>query len=168
MNAHERKLLHMLKVQDGMIKRGNVRRTINQFVLEFGWWYNPVTLPKRVAMGTQNECVKNAFDLCLADQSFTYCEGFVIVEESESPTHHAWVTDGTGAAIDNTLRLPGVAYAGVPFKRFFVNVTNVKNNAAIKLIDDDMNGWPLLCELGDRPHEWLEHAGAGRTRITHN
>jgi hypothetical protein len=68
--------------------------------------------------------------------------------------------------IDNTLREPAAAYAGVPFRTKFLNVNLLKNRAAvICLLDDFMNDWPMLGELGDRPDEWFEARGKGVARV---
>ena len=78
---------------------------------------------------------------------------------------HAWATDGRGRAIDNTWPKPGVAYAGVPFRSLFVNMTALKNRATVSLLDDYQNNYPLRGELGDRPDEWLDLRGRGTERV---
>jgi hypothetical protein len=130
-----------------------LKRTCQQFVLEYGWWYEPVELPKKMCLGTPNECHKNATDLMLADDSLIYCEGYALFESGMTPTIHAWVTDGKGRAIDSTWPKPGVAYAGIPFKSVFVSMTMLKNRAMISLLDDWQNSYPLRGELGDRSNE---------------
>lgn len=121
----------------------------------------PAELPKGIALGAPQECHKNAVDLVLADDSLIYCEGYALFKGTSLPVLHAWVTNGKGAAIDNTWPQPGVAYAGVPFKTQFVNMTALKNHAIISLLDDYQNGYPLRGDLGDRPDEWLERRGGG-------
>jgi hypothetical protein len=142
-----------------------LKRTFQEFVLEYGWWYEPAELPMKSATGTPRECHKNAADLALADDSLIYCEGYALFKSGSLPTLHAWVTDGHGNAIDNTWPHPGVAYAGVPFTSFFVNMTALKNHATISLLDDYQNNYPLRGDLGDRPDEWLEIRGRGTERI---
>jgi hypothetical protein len=75
------------------------------------------------------------------------------------------VTDGNGNATDNTWAQPGDAYAGVPLTLDFVTVTTLKNHAAISLLDDFQNGFPLLGDLGDRPVQWLELRGRGTRKL---
>ena len=133
--------------------------------MDYGWWYEPVQLPQQIALGTPQQCHKNATDLALADDSLIYCEGFAQVNSGSLPRLHSWVTDGLGRAIDNTWSRPGVAYAGVPFKSFFVNMTALKNQATISLLDDWENGYPLRGDLGDRPDEWFELRGRGTARV---
>jgi hypothetical protein len=58
-----------------------------------------------------------------------------------------------------------VAYAGVPFKSLFVNMTALKNRATVSLLDDYQNNYPLRGDLEDRPDEWLELPGRGTERI---
>ncbi len=103
--------------------------------------------------------------LLLPDDSLIYCEGYALFKNGSLPTLHAWVTDGKGRAIDTTWPQPGVAYAGVPFQTFFVNMTALKNQATISLLDDYQNNWPLGGDLGDRPHEWLEPRGRGTRKV---
>jgi hypothetical protein len=142
-----------------------LKRTCQQFVLEYGWWYEPVDLPKRITLGTPEQFHTNASNLMLAENSLIYCEGYALFESGMTPTIHAWVTDGRGRAIDNTWSKPGVAYAGVPFKSLFVSMTTLKNHAIISLLGDWQNAYPLRGELGDRPEEWLELRGQGVRRL---
>lgn len=142
-----------------------LKRTFQEFVLEFGWWYEPADPPKELATGTPQECHKNSADLALADDSLFYCEGYALFRPGSLPTLHAWVTDGRGRAIDNTCPRPGVAYAGVPFKSLFVNMTALKNHATISLLDDYQNNYPLRGDLGDHPDEWLEQRGQGQGHL---
>jgi hypothetical protein len=142
-----------------------LKRTFQEFVLEYGWWYEPAQPDVKVATGTPQECHKNATVLALADDSLIYCEGYALFKSGSLPTLHAWVTDGRGRAIDNTWPQPGVAYAGVPFTSLFVNMTALKNQATISLLDDYQNNWPLRGDLGDRPDEWLEPRGRGIKRL---
>jgi hypothetical protein len=142
-----------------------LKRTFQEFVLEYGWWYEPSELDLNIATGTPQECHKNATDLALADDSLIYCEEYALFKSGSLPTLHAWVTDGQGRAIDNTCPKPGVAYAGVPFKSLFVNMTTLKNQATVSLLDDCQNNWPLRGDLGDHPGKWLELRGRGMARL---
>jgi hypothetical protein len=101
----------------------------------------------------------------MADDSLIYCEGYALFKGSSLPTLHAWVTDGQGTAIDNTWPQAGVAYAGVPFRVGFVSMTGLKNDAIGSLLDDYTNDYPLRGDLGDRPDEWLEPRGRGKSRV---
>ena len=143
-----------------------LKRTMEQFVLEYGWWKEPVEVPSEIEGATISECHKNATDLMLTDNSLIYCEGYALFQPGSLPTRHAWVTDGHGRAIDNTWPQSGVAYAGVPFKGFFVSMTGIKNHATISRLDYYQNGYPLRGELGDRPDEWLELRGRGLEKLT--
>jgi hypothetical protein len=141
------------------------KRTLQEFVLQYGWWYEPSELPSHIARGTPQECHKNAAFLAIEDDSLIYCEGYALFRNASAPRLHAWVTDGHGRAIDNTWPKSGVAYAGVPFQSLFVNMTALKNHATISLLDDYQNLYPLRCDLGDRPNEWLEERGRGIERL---
>jgi hypothetical protein len=141
------------------------KRTLHEFVLQYGWWYEPSVLPKQIARGTPQECYKNATFLTVEDDALIYCEGYALFSTDSAPRLHAWVTDGHGVAIDNTWPQSGVAYAGVPFRSVFVTMTALKNHATISLLDDYQNLYPLRSELGDRPDEWLEERGRGITRL---
>ncbi len=142
-----------------------LKRTMQQFVLDYGWWYEPAELPRDVPLGTPQECHKNAIDWAMDDDSLVYCEGLALSKGSSLPILHAWVTDGHGRAIDNTWPQPGVAYAGVPFRAGFVTLTALKNDAIGSLLDDYQNDYPLRGDLGDRPDEWLELRGRGTARV---
>lgn len=142
------------------------KRTFGQFVIEYGWWYQPASLPHGIEIGTPQQCHKNAHKFASEEDNFFYCEGFALYKDCRYPTLHAWVTDGLGNAFDNTWEKPGVAYAGVPFKEPFVTMTNLKNHATISLLDDWQNVYPLRGELGDRPDEWYEQRGHGVARLT--
>jgi hypothetical protein len=141
------------------------KRTLREFVLEYGWWYEPSVVPGWIAPGTPQECFKNAAFLTVDDDSLIYCEGYALFSGDSAPRLHAWVTDGNGCAIDNTWPQSGVAYAGVPFQSLFVNMTTLKNRATISLLDDYQNLYPLRCDLGDHPDEWLEERGRGIARL---
>jgi hypothetical protein len=143
-----------------------LKRTFEEFVLDYGWWYEPVELTAGIQRGTPNQCHKNASDLCGGDDSLIYCEGFALFKLGGQPTIHAWVTDGHGRAIDNTWPRPGVAYAGVPFKELFVTMTALKNHATVSLLDDYQNDYPLRGEQGDRPDDWLEPGGQGVSKLS--
>ena len=142
-----------------------LKRSFQDFVLEYGWWYEPTHVPKEIATGQSQECFKNAAELSKSDGSLIYCEGYALFKRGMLPTLHAWVTDGQGNAIDNTWPTPGVAYSGVPFKWNFVTMTALKNHAVVSLLDDWQNKWPLRDDLGDRPDEWLELRGQGTERV---
>jgi hypothetical protein len=167
MTATQSELLNLLRRSVALpAAKAFLKRTCQEFVLENGWWYEPIELDQKFATGTPQECSKNAVDLTLAHDSLIYCEGYALFKSGSLPTLHAWVTDGHGRAIDNTWPQPGVAYAGVPFKSLFVNLTSLKNHATISLLDDWQNNWPLRGDLGDRPDVWLELRGRGTARLS--
>jgi hypothetical protein len=164
-DAHDR-LLDLLRRSTSTSAASVIfRRTLQEFVLDYGWWYEPAVLPGRFPRGTPQECFRNAAFLALNDESLIYCEGYALFRHGSAPRLHAWVTDGTGRAIDNTWPQCGVAYAGVPFQSLFVNMTALRNRATISLLNDYRNLYPLRNELGDRPGEWLEERGRGTERL---
>lgn len=142
-----------------------LKRTLQEFVLEYGWWYEPVEPDRKIPKGTPQQCHTNATNLTLDDNSLIYCEGYALLKSGSQPCVHAWVTDGRGRAIDNTWPESGVAYAGVPFRSLFVTMTALKNRATVSLLDDYQNNYPLRGELGDRPEEWLDLRGRGTERV---
>jgi len=101
-----------------------------------------------------------------SDHSLTYCEGFVLNRTGKLPIHHAWVTDGTGRAIDNTLVESASAYFGVPFNTAFLCRYYLKTKDITSMLDDYEHHWPLLRRLGDKPEKWLEPKGCGLARLT--
>jgi hypothetical protein len=142
-----------------------LKRTLQQFVLDYGWWYEPAEFATKMATGTPNQCHTNAVALMHADHSLFYCEGYALFQSGTDPTIHAWATDGQGRAIDNTWPQPGVAYAGVPFRSLYVNMTALKNRAILSLLNNYQNNYPLRGDLGDRPDEWLDLRGQGMKRL---
>ena len=166
MTPEQKALLDFLKSSEPTpAAKALLKRTMQQFVLGYGWWYEPVKVPEYVPLGKLQECHKNAADLATANDSLVYCEGYALLKGSSLPTLHSWVTDCRGKAIDNTWPQPGVAYAGVPFLTGFVTMTALKNRAIGSLLDDYHNGFPLRGDLGDRPDEWLELRGRGSARV---
>ena len=142
-----------------------LKRTSCQFVLDYGWFYTPSRLSKLVGPGPEGECYKNALMLVLDNPKLTYVEGYAAGGGSH-PIRHAWATDGKGRVIDNTWRLSGSVYAGVPFKVAWVSSTGLKNKGIGSLIIDWEHDWPLLRELGDEPQKWLEMKGKGFRKVT--
>ena len=149
------------------LRAGNARRhpawkrTRYEFILEYGWWYEPSPLPEGIEANPPGQCFMNAFNLALDDDSLIYCEGVVLPLGGSIPVHHAWATDGTGRVIDSTVESLAGAYAGVPFNTMFLNHYHLRNREVVSLLDDYLHDWPMLCELGDRPREWLGHKGKG-------
>lgn len=158
----------LLNTQRTSAAKDRFLRTMEQFVLDYGWWYAPSPLPDQIESGTAQQCHKNAQILSTEHDGLIYCEGYALFKDGMSRTLHSWVTDGQGRAFDNTWPEPGVAYAGVPFKNLFVTMTNLKNHASISMLDDWQNNYPLRGELGDQPGEWYEQAGEGLSKISSN
>ena len=166
MNDLERELLDcLIESTPTEVAKSYFARTPERFVLDYGWLYEPTPVPPGIQPGTKNECHANAARLYSENNTFVYCEGFALLKSGATPRIHAWVTDGHGAAIDNTWPQPGVAYAGVPFKTIFVTLTTLKNQAFISLIDDYMNDYPLLRPAHLLTEEWFEDRGVGKVKI---
>jgi hypothetical protein len=164
MNEHEQSLWRQLTRDATRSPKWTHKQTPCGFVLEHGW-YAPDARPANLPAGTVNECFVNAFMLALDDPSLTYREGYAVAAEGGRRDHHAWVTDDSGRAIDVTWPTPGVAYAGVPFDTTFLNLSHLKNRAIICVIDDYVNNWPILGELGDHPERWAARCGKGNARL---
>jgi hypothetical protein len=163
----QRQLLTQFESRRGSINPNDPRsRTPSGFVLDHGWWYAPAAKPEHIAAGTPNECFANAFWLALDNPSLIYCEGFALDKGAMNMTHHAWVTDGEGRAIDTTWNRVGVAYAGVPFDVRWLNRRGLQQRSIICVLDDWQNNWPILGELGNRPDEWIEWRGCGVSKVT--
>ena len=94
------------------------KRALQEFVLEYGWWYAPSELPRQIARGTPQECFKNAAYLTIDDDSLIYCERYALFRNVSVPRLHAWVTDGRGRAIDNTWPKCGVDTVGTSLSSF--------------------------------------------------
>jgi hypothetical protein len=155
-------LLEFCRKNDALMKPSiALKRTVYGLLLEYGWWYEYDLLPEGIQYGKPQQCFDNAYDLMADRKDLIYCEGFAILGRSYKPAHHAWVTDGTGVAIDPTWRTGGVVYAGIPIKAFYAMATTVRNQPEKGFLNDWLNKYPLLGELGDRPTEWLEPKGKG-------
>jgi hypothetical protein len=166
MTEHQRELYDMLLTYPRTAAARKVqKRSPMEFVIQHGWWYEPGGATKDIQQGTVQECHKNAQLLASDRDSLTYCEGFALDKSGSLMVVHAWVTDGTGRAIDNTWDKPGIAYAGVPFKTSFIRLTCLKNKAHLSVIDDWMNDFPLLNGLGEKPEIWLDERGKGIGRV---
>jgi hypothetical protein len=164
LNQFEEAMLRQLRAKDSTNPKGYLKRTSCQFVNDYGWFYRPTPLPAGLELANENECYNNALNLALDNPSLTYVEGFA-AGPGGLRIHHAWVTDGNGRAIDNTWRVPGIVYAGVPFKCGFVSLTGLRNRGVGSLLDEYTNDWPLLRELSDLPDTWLQVQGKGLMRL---
>lgn len=143
------------------------RRTRYGLVLEYGFLYRPCALPPGMELGEPKRCFDNVYRAVLRSDlksSLVYCEGYAVGGSGE-PVDHAWLTDGSGRAIDITWADRGVAYAGIPFRTIFVLERCATSRPDKGFIDDWLNQFPLLRELGDRPSEWLEPDGRGTTKL---
>jgi len=166
MNEQQQKLYEqLLNAQPTSAAKARFLRSMEQFVLDYGWWYDPSPLPDGIERGPAQQCYKNAQILSAEYPGFIYCEGFALFKRIGIRVLHSWVTDGQGRAFDNTWPKHGVAYAGVPFNKSFVMDTYLKNHASISLLDDWQNNYPLRGELGDQPDKWYEQAGEGCAKI---
>jgi hypothetical protein len=165
LTQHEQAMLHQLRAGGGRPGNGVLRRSSCQFLLDYGWWYEPVSLPKDVAKGNPNECYQNALLLALERDELVYVEGFA-AGPGGLRIHHAWVTDGKGRAFDPTWNELGVVYVGVPFNAGWVSLRGLTNKGVGSVIDDLEDGFPLLDDLGDRPDEWMEPRGMGFIKVT--
>ncbi len=169
MNTDEEHLLQALHGRDALVKRpAFMKRSQYRFVIDYGHWFKPTPLPIAIDHGDEQQCFMNALDALEYDNSLIYVEGFALSSGSSLPIHHAWITDGSGRALDNTWVDPGVAYAGVPFRTEFLIETILKNEAILSLLDDWQNNWPILGSLGDTPCIWLETRGEGQAAIDHH
>ncbi len=166
MNEQQQQLYgHLFITEPTQAAKERFIRNCEQFVLDYGWWYDPAPSPDGIKIGTPRQCHKNAHDVAMEHDGLIYCERFALFKNGGTPTLHAWVTDGEGRAFDKTWKRSGVAYAGVPFKGLFVTMTNLKNRATISLIDDWQNDYPLRGELGERPDEWYEESRKGTAKL---
>jgi hypothetical protein len=167
MTQDEMRLLdRLLATRQSISARDPRKRTKSAFLLDYGSWYTPITLPANVRRGKKNQCFANAFWLAFDNPSLIYVEGVALDQGANNPTHHAWVTDGKGNAIDSTWDELGMAYAGVPFNLRWLNDRHVLRKAIVCVLDDWENHWPILCELGDRPQEWLDERGVGTAKLS--
>jgi hypothetical protein len=135
-----------------------------QFILDFGWWYEPAPLPEGISRAAPNECYKNALELAEAIDGLIYVEG-VVVGDGGLLVPHAWATDDKGHVLDPTLEPLGLAYAGVPLITSFVAGRASDYGFHVPMLDDWEHDWPLLRELFDRPDIWYESRAVGFRKL---
>jgi len=79
-SAHQNELLAFhQRSEPTPAAKAFLKRTFQEFVLEYGWcgcWYESAELPKRFALGTSQECHKNATDLMLAAMRTPFYDKF--------------------------------------------------------------------------------------------
>jgi hypothetical protein len=108
----------MLQAADTISLPGQEFATVEGIVLQYGRSFRPQPKPRHIHLGPEVTCFANAFVLAHRPR-LTYCEGFAL-NWSGVPAHHAWACDHKGRVIDNTWRMPGLEYFGVPFARQFL------------------------------------------------
>ena len=109
MTEHQQELYEMLLTYPRTAAARKVqKRSPMEFVIQHGWWYEPGGATKDIEQGTVQECHKNAQLLANDWDSLTYCEGFALDKSGSLIVVHAWVTDGTGRAIDSTWDRPAL------------------------------------------------------------
>jgi hypothetical protein len=84
----EQALLRQLRTKDSTNAKNILQRTSCQFVLEYGWFYEPAPVQEGVEMASEGECYNNALILALTDPSLIYVEGFA-ASEGGVRIHHA-------------------------------------------------------------------------------
>lgn len=125
--------------------------TIEAFVLEHGRQWQAAKRPAGQRKRRSQMCFMNATHLMHEDDSLTYVEGYAA---RFFPTLHAWCVTPDGVVVDLTWPDPQNSYYfGVPFKRSFVNATNLRRRY-YGLLDDPQQGWPLMRGVYE-PDEFL-------------
>ena len=112
------------------------------FVLEYGQEW-PVAPPvPRLRRGAMGECFKNAAQLASRQRGYTYCEGYAM---RMIPMLHAWCLDEQSRVVDPTWAdNEETVYFGVPFRLDYVLVRQVRTNSYVSMIDNYVEGHPLL------------------------
>ncbi len=88
-------------------------------VQKLGTYYTPKERPEGVPLGPSKQCFKNAFDLSMRNEDYTYVEGYATSSNIPIALAHAWVIDKNENVIDNTWQPAGSAYKGIPFNSEF-------------------------------------------------
>ena len=114
-NENDRRLLSLLQ---GVKHIGPVEwLRMYDWVLEFGRFFSPVSLPDHFKPGKRKACFFNAQTQVLISDRLVYVEGFAT---RGRVNQHAWVIDSSGTLIDTTWQQNhrnapvGTAYFGVP------------------------------------------------------
>jgi hypothetical protein len=111
-------LIQMLQAADKTCLPGQEFATVEGLVLRYGRSFRPQPKPRDVPLKPEGASFVNAFVLAERPR-LAYCEGFAL-GRSGVPVHHAWACDRKGRVIDNTWRVSGLEYFGVPLARQFL------------------------------------------------
>lgn len=113
-----------------------------KFILDHGYYYKSISLPKDVPMGTPKQCYHNAAILSLARDDLTYVEG---VARGILPVSHAWCINESNEVVDPTWSYdPTDEYFGIAFNREYLAKRVFKFKRTVPLIDDWEARWPLI------------------------
>ncbi len=125
----------------GKLPGGFVYLGYEDFLLQHGQTYYPMTYPSTMFRGAPRACFGNAIAIAVI-YGLPYVEGYAI-NECGFPIHHAWNADADGNVFDSTwLKYPGVSYFGVEFSAERADDATWNGDASV--LDDWMRGWPLL------------------------
>lgn len=94
---------------------GATYRNVYDLVAREGLDFAPREVPadlRRRRARRPKDCYYRAFTVALDRDDLLYVEGFALTELGS--VQHAWLTDGSGCAIDLAWRDPAVEYVGVP------------------------------------------------------
>jgi len=113
-------------------------------VLDVGCDFVGRGLPGEYTLGTPKQCFQNSYDLCIADEGLTYCEGYVLSDKLPMPLDHAWCVDAEGKVVDVTLADPiGWEYCGVMIKKEYMQAV-ISKRGYYGVLDNWQHQWPLL------------------------
>lgn len=147
-------------------KNRGITNSIYKLVLDYGWWYEAISLPKGVRQRKKKECYFNASQLAFDRDQFTYVEGFAFSKGLAFPIQHAWVTDGMGQAIDTTWEPPSVVYAGIPFKTQQVARIMAREEASVPMLNERMYDHINGVDISDYSKSWCESRGNGMSPVS--
>lgn len=129
-DPEERKLSHdegidiireFLTISSGVCPVNPDMYSIPELMLEFGQPYAVNENTYADPRWEPRQCYKNATRMALFSDDYTYVEGYITVHGIPIP--HAFVVDGRGNVIDQTLQPPYgmiAGYFGIPFDKTYL------------------------------------------------
>ena len=119
---------------------------LEEFVLKNGRSFETtIPLPSNIKKGKEGTCFENAFWVASGNRhKYYYCEGYA-ANKGMLPVLHAWVVNRKHEVIDPTCPFAKYYY-GFIFKLSYVCQWVPKNRGHKSIIDNWIQGWPLLKE----------------------
>lgn len=143
-NPIKKHLIEICRMHKRHLFEGNYC-CLEEFILKNGRRFEMISsLPPDIKQGKAGNCFENAYWVALENKhKYYYCEGYVMANRNTLPVFHSWVVNRQREVIDPTCPF-GRYYYGIAFRLSYVCQWLLKNNGHKSIIDNWMQGWPLL------------------------